>query len=1227
MKKLKATILALSLMVGLTPGVTLNVAAASFGANIDMSDTNPPSSGTGWTFSNDVYTISGNVTVTGNNGETKRRLAVAANVTASITLNNATIEVEPIGVGGEPSLLLGNNANLTLNIVGTNTLIGNVAPGINVPFGTTLVIGGTGSLTAEGLTSAGIGGNYNQHCGTVIINSGTVTAIGRDANVGVGAGIGGGGNSGNGGNVIINGGTVTATGGNTPGLMLGAAGIGGGCTGGTGGTVTINGGTVTAIGGTGAPGIGSGPSQHITGNLIMNGNATVFTNTLTGSSEYYNLRTNTAGVTLGILFEGNRGVVYGNVSLSQNITIPDEHTLTVMPGSTLTINSGRKLTNNGIVDNYGTINHGGTYGEWAGNPYNSLVYVPSSEINLSAPPDVNFGDGWEFSANVYTILDGANVTVTGNSRTSQRRLAVAANAAANITLNNVTITDLGLSQTPLELLNNTNVTLTIEGMSRLTANGSAGILVPATATLTIEGTGDLAVRGGNSCAGIGGTTNVRSGTININNGAIDTKGGDGRDDGAGAGAGIGGGGGGADTGLAGNINISGGNVTATGGSTGNTGGAPGIGAGERFAADFNPPITISLSGGMITAKGGVNAACIGRGSLATGGSGDSDLKLNMSGNAVVYVLSLANGHNIRINTTEVTQGILFEGTSGTVYGNASLTHNLMLPNTNTLTIPSNKSLTVIDGIMLTNFSTISNDGTITNAGTINGSGTITNNGEINCLTGEISNTVNGNKANIIGIVFPMDLTALIGERLSDIDLSKNVPPFGSFEWVTPTAFAGETLGFHPHAMRLSFANSTNYNNEETVEVKVVGLISDADVNVTGSYTYNGTAITPNEDEVEVLFEDEPLEHTKDYTILPTNNINAGFVIFTIEGAGLYIGKLSVPYEIKKADFVVGDFVYTEPPNLIEDGNAKTATVVFNPETSSGKSGYGDLSVPSYIGTGDTNYPKSTVAPLLAGQYDVLISTTGATNFNNADDLVVGSFAIVLACGGNHTTENQEEVDADCTIDLVCICGYVLEEGKEEHTSDNAQDDDCELPNTCTFCPVVIDTGKSHVSDNAQDDDCEQPNTCTFCPVVIDTEKSHEPNTPIDCTDCKNCEKTLAVSCTTTPKCAACQTACEHTDRNGDNCENCDDCGATGLARACTSENPCTFHYTPPEFKPCGPDCKGEGKCDEPCIPDDFNPCGEYCKGFVNCDEPCVFLIGDTNRDGRINIADLTYLKL
>ncbi|MCL2086290.1 MAG: leucine-rich repeat protein [Oscillospiraceae bacterium] len=44
------------------------------------------------------------------------------------------------------------------------------------------------------------------------------------------------------------------------------------------------------------------------------------------------------------------------------------------------------------------------------------------------------------------------------------------------------------------------------------------------------------------------------------------------------------------------------------------------------------------------------------------------------------------------------------------------------------------------------------------------------------------------------------------------------------------------------------------------------------------------------------------------------------------------------------------------------------------------------------------------------------------------------------------------------------------------------------------------------------------------------------------------------------------------------------------------------------FEPCGEDCKGEGNCDDPCEP------------------PPEYALGDCNNDGRINIADLTYLK-
>ncbi|MCL2086524.1 MAG: leucine-rich repeat protein [Oscillospiraceae bacterium] len=39
----------------------------------------------------------------------------------------------------------------------------------------------------------------------------------------------------------------------------------------------------------------------------------------------------------------------------------------------------------------------------------------------------------------------------------------------------------------------------------------------------------------------------------------------------------------------------------------------------------------------------------------------------------------------------------------------------------------------------------------------------------------------------------------------------------------------------------------------------------------------------------------------------------------------------------------------------------------------------------------------------------------------------------------------------------------------------------------------------------------------------------------------------------------------------------------------------------------------------------FFPCSNHCKGEGKCDEPCI-LYGDCNQDGKINIADLTYLK-
>ncbi|GAB6394068.1 MAG: hypothetical protein MdMp024_0380 [Bacteroidales bacterium] len=258
---------------------------------------NNPSAGTGWTFADSVVTITanGNYTVTGTS--TANRIVINKNVTATVTLNNASIHsavASPFVLSSEDT----GGSDVTLILEGSNTLFTTniYSAGLTVEDSAKITIQGSGSLTAQGAGAndpdygphggAGIGSEAGKKAGTVIINSGTITAIGGyiaagiSANVGSGnvtitggtvtatggivgsAGIGGGANV-HSGNVTITGGTVTATGGNQ------GAGIGGGVSG-SGGNITITGGTVTATGGEYATGIGGGYGGE-GGNITVSG--------------------------------------------------------------------------------------------------------------------------------------------------------------------------------------------------------------------------------------------------------------------------------------------------------------------------------------------------------------------------------------------------------------------------------------------------------------------------------------------------------------------------------------------------------------------------------------------------------------------------------------------------------------------------------------------------------------------------------------------------------------------------------------------------------------------------------------------------------------------------------------------------------------------------------------------------------------------------------------------
>lgn len=66
-------------------------------------------------------------------------------------------------------------------------------------------------------------------------------------------------------------------------------------------------------------------------------------------------------------------------------------------------------------------------------------------------------------------------------------------------------------------------------------------------------------------------------------------------------------------------------------------------------------------------------------------------------------------------------------------------------------------------------------------------------------------------------------------------------------------------------------------------------ISEAVVEISGSYVYSGTPIAPAEDEVRVTLSGAALDPAADYDFEATNNVNAGTAQVTITGKGAYTG--------------------------------------------------------------------------------------------------------------------------------------------------------------------------------------------------------------------------------------------------------------------------------------------------------------------------------------------------
>lgn len=287
----------------------------------------------------------------------------------AITINGGYVEAtntDGAGIGGGfGSHSGGSGGTITINggnITASSQFGAGIGGGEGVGDGGSggeITING-GSVIATGVNGAGIGGGQGDgggqgggSGGTITINGGVVKAE-STLGAAIGGGYSGGGTGGDGGKITITGGNTTASG------YTGTA-IGGGygTRGGSGGEVTITGGTVTATGNArgntsayiiGVEGIGGGRYDITSGTdgtfqTTNNGNAVIFASSIGDQSHKADWS--------GIIFEGDEGKVYGNPTLTDDLTIPEKKALDIPVGKTLTVNS--TITVKGILTNDGTI--------------------------------------------------------------------------------------------------------------------------------------------------------------------------------------------------------------------------------------------------------------------------------------------------------------------------------------------------------------------------------------------------------------------------------------------------------------------------------------------------------------------------------------------------------------------------------------------------------------------------------------------------------------------------------------------------------------------------------------------------------------------------------------------------------------------------------------------------------------------------------------------------------
>ena len=421
--------------------------------------------------------------------------------TATLTLKGAKISVgnatssPPYGAGIYALCSSNQPVALTIELIGTNTITGHYGIYVNAEMSATSY-GTNATLTITGENNGSLGVSGSDH--GIYVKSGTGNASLNIKNVAVTSSTNGDSAAGV---YVMSGSTAT----NSPNISL-----------------SVNGGSLTASGTGSSDGIlfyvGSPQATGATTSLTVSENAIVDAKTggISASnpnssdlSDQINVDSGT-GTNGGIVFDGNTGTVYGKVELQEDLEIGEGESLTIGQDASLTVPENKTLTNNGEINNSGTLPEtisgnqppkitttslpDGTvdavYSQalaTEGSPTNWSVTSGTLPAGLTLNSDGTI-TGTPTTANTYTFT----VTATNSAGSTSRQFS--------LTINSVPVTDVSLDKDTLSLYtgDTASLTATVEPDNATNQNvtwssNNAEVATVQNGTVTAVGAGEATI--------------------------------------------------------------------------------------------------------------------------------------------------------------------------------------------------------------------------------------------------------------------------------------------------------------------------------------------------------------------------------------------------------------------------------------------------------------------------------------------------------------------------------------------------------------------------------------------------------------------------------------------------------------------------------------------------------------------------------------------------------------